>query len=43
MEGDLPPKAIAVVREWMVPNKAELFGIWNTQEFKHLPPLEPEQ
>jgi len=40
IEGDLPPKALALVREWMTPHKAELLEIWNTQNFKSLPPLE---
>ena len=40
MEGDLPPKAVALVQEWMKPFKAELLEIWNTQNFKQLPPLE---
>ena len=40
LEGDLPPKALALVREWMEPHKAELLEIWNTQNFKPLPPLE---
>jgi hypothetical protein len=40
MEGDLPSKAVALVQEWMKPLKAELLEIWNTQNFKQLPPLE---
>ncbi|MCL2391552.1 MAG: DUF4160 domain-containing protein [Oscillospiraceae bacterium] len=40
MEGDLPSKAVALVREWMKPHTAELLEIWNTQNFKTLPPLE---
>jgi len=40
IEGDLPAKAVALVREWMEPHKAELMEIWNTQNFKQLPPLE---
>jgi hypothetical protein len=40
LEGDLPPKAFALTREWMENNRDELLGIWNTQVFKQLPPLE---
>ncbi|MBQ7263397.1 MAG: DUF4160 domain-containing protein [Synergistaceae bacterium] len=40
MEGDLPPKALAMVKEWAAQHQAELLEIWETQEFKQLPPLE---
>lgn len=40
LEGDLPPKALSMVREWISINRKELLGIWNTQEFTTLPPLE---
>ena len=40
MEGDLPSKAVALVQEWMKSYKTELLEIWNTQNFKQLPPLE---
>ena len=40
LEGNLPPKALSMVREWMNTNKDELMRIWETQEFKALPPLE---
>jgi hypothetical protein len=40
MEGDLPPKALALVREWMGLYRADLLEIWDTQNFKSLPPLE---
>ncbi len=39
IEGDLPSKAQALVREWAEPHKADLLRIWNTQEFLTLPPL----
>ena len=39
MEGDLPQKALALATEWTKQNQTELLGIWNTQEFKELPPL----
>lgn len=40
LEGDLPPKALAMVKEWTKMHKADLLQIWETQEFKTLPPLE---
>lgn len=40
LEGDLPPKALAMVREWVEIHKADLMQMWETQEFKKLPPLE---
>jgi hypothetical protein len=39
-EGDLPPRALSLVKEWMSLHKAELLTIWNTQKFIELPPLE---
>ena len=40
IEGDLPPKALMMVREWIELNKIDLLNIWETQEFKKLAPLE---
>ena len=40
LEGYLPPKALAMVREWLVLHKNILQEIWETQEFKKIPPLE---
>jgi hypothetical protein len=40
LEGDLPPRALTLVHEWMGRHKTALFEIWNTQKFKSLPPLE---
>lgn len=40
LEGALPNKALDLVREWISLNKEELLTIWETQEFKQLPPLE---
>ena len=37
--GDLPPKAQKLVKEWIMINKADLIEIWDTQQFKTLPPL----
>jgi hypothetical protein len=39
-EGDLPPRALSLVKEWMSLHKDELLTIWNTQNFIELPPLE---
>lgn len=40
LEGNLPKKALEMVREWIDLNRAELLRIWETQNFKLLPPLE---
>lgn len=40
LEGYLPPKALALVREWIEINRNEIQKIWETQEFKKLPPLD---
>lgn len=40
IEGDLPNKALAIVKEWTKHNKDELLKMWETQEFKSLPPIE---
>ena len=40
LEGHLPPKALAMVREWSAIHKDDLLHMWETQEFKALPPLE---
>jgi hypothetical protein len=40
MEGDLPEKALSLVKEWANKYKADLLTIWNTQQFVKLPPLE---
>lgn len=39
IEGDLPPKALTLVKEWAEQHKDELIKIWETQEFTKLPPL----
>ena len=39
LEGGLPPKALAMVREWITENRDELLEMWETQEFKRLSPL----
>ena len=40
LEGELPGKALELVREWISIHKEELLSIWETQEFKQLSPLE---
>ena len=40
LDGYLPPKARAMVREWIALHKDTLQEIWETQEFKKIPPLE---
>ncbi|MGL5254272.1 MAG: type II toxin-antitoxin system toxin DhiT [Brevinema sp.] len=40
IEGDLPPKAQDMAREWVRLYQKDLIEIWNTQVFKQLPPLE---
>ena len=40
IDGQLPPKVLAMVRKWIGMNKADLLVIWDTQSFKTLPPLE---
>ena len=39
IEGDLPVKALTLVREWAETYKKELLSIWNTQTFTKIPPL----
>lgn len=40
LEGDLPGKALSMALEWTGQHQAELLDMWNTQQFKALPPLE---
>lgn len=40
LEGYLPPKALAMVQEWVGIYRNDLLRIWETQEFKKLSPLE---
>jgi len=39
LEGDLPKRAENMVSEWASMYKSDLLNIWNTQEFRKLPPL----
>ncbi len=39
LEGSLPPKALAMVLEWIELHRDELNEIWETQDFKQISPL----
>ena len=39
IEGDLPARALKLVQEWLQIHKNDVLAIWNTQEFKKIPPL----
>ena len=39
IEGDLPDRALLLVKEWLKTNQSDLLNMWNTQNFKQLPPL----
>lgn len=40
IEGDLPPKAQALVNEWASLYIDDIMKMWNTKTLKKLPPLE---
>lgn len=40
IEGDLPKKAQALVKEWWALNRSGIEEMWNTKSLKKLPPLE---
>lgn len=37
--GSLPGKALSMTREWIDLHREELMEIWETQEFRSIPPL----
>jgi hypothetical protein len=39
IEGDLPSRAQKLVLEWASLYQQDLLQMWNTQEFRKLPPL----
>lgn len=39
LQGDLPGKALALVKEWTNIHKNELLKMWETQDISELPPL----
>lgn len=40
LEGYLPLKALSMVTEWVAMHQKDLLHMWETQEFRALPPLE---
>lgn len=36
IEGDLPEKALKLVKEWIIKNKEDIMDIWKTQNFKKI-------
>ena len=40
LDGYLPPKALALVQEWITVHRDELKEVWETQNFKTIAPLE---
>ena len=40
IEGDLPPRAKKLVKEWAKIYEPDLKKMWNTQDFHKLPPLD---
>lgn len=40
MDGTFPPKATAMVREFISKYRAELLRMWETEEYVKLPPLQ---
>ena len=40
LEGDLPNRALTLVKEWTKDHETELLNIWNTQKITEIPPLE---
>ena len=39
IEGDLPSRAQKLILEWATLYQQDLMQMWNTQEFRKLPPL----
>jgi len=40
IQGDLPNKALALVKEWAKEHQKELITMWETQNITSLPPIE---
>ena len=38
-EGDLPDRAMAMIREWASKHRDELLEVWKTQQFRKIEPL----
>jgi len=39
LEGDMPVKAQALIKEWAELHKADIMNMWETKVLKKLPPL----
>ena len=39
LKGDLPPRAVNIVKEWAGLHQSELLEMWNSQKTHRLPPL----
>lgn len=39
LDGDLPEKALSLVKEWIILHKKELLNIWESQSYKKIEPL----
>lgn len=39
IEGEIPKRALRLVKEWIFIHKDEIREIWNTQQFKKIEPL----
>ena len=39
MQGDLPNKALSIIKDWTLIHRDELIEMWTTQEFKSLSPI----
>ena len=39
-DGDLPPKAQSLIKEWLQIHDSELQKMWDSQKIIKLPPLE---
>ena len=40
LEGNLPPRALLMVKEWMVIHWDKLLEMWETQKFEKIAPLD---
>lgn len=40
LEGDLPDKALKIVKEWMAIHQSALLEMWNSQNIHPLPPID---
>ena len=40
IRGDLPPRAVSIVREWAELHQSELLEMWNSQKIHRILPLD---